>query len=135
MIYFATAREIGLVKIGYAADPERRLKVLQTGCPSKMTIEATIEGDQKFEAELHRLFAPHRKTGEWFDLAPAIEMAIHWIRSGADIPDDVEKYGRQFILAAHPDGERIARLLSRADPLPAQGGRKLPLRPPAFSEE
>jgi hypothetical protein len=76
MIYFLTARELGRVKIGYAKDPYQRINQLKTGCPAKCTIEAVIEGDQAFEAELHQMFRKFRTHGEWFELSPALEMAI-----------------------------------------------------------
>lgn len=81
MIYFITAREFGRVKIGYSAhNPKSRLPSIQVGCPTRATIEATIEGDRETEKALHAAFAPWRRSGEWFELSPVIEQAIKFCR-------------------------------------------------------
>lgn len=98
-VYFATARELGMVKIGYAKDVSRRLSFLQTGCPAKLEMEAVIDGGKDLERSLHEVFRPYRKRGEWFDLAPAVEMAIHFIRSGDEYPESPEAYIAPFIVA------------------------------------
>lgn len=98
MIYFMTAREIGRVKIGHAKCPEQRLKTLQCGSPAKLIIEATMDGGQPLEAELHNVFHRSRRHGEWFEITPEIDMAIHFLNSGDAIPDDAEAYLAPFIL-------------------------------------
>lgn len=64
MIYFIKAKKC--VKIGVAADPNARLKELQTGNPFKLKIAATIPGHFATEKELHRIFERFRLKGEWF---------------------------------------------------------------------
>ena len=90
MIYFITARDVNRVKIGYSNDPSKRLKELQTGCPAKCVIEATIDADNSFEGEVHEIFRTSRKHGEWFELTPEIEMAIRLANGVAfdDVRDD-----------------------------------------------
>ncbi len=67
MIYFVRATSSGLIKIGYTGgDPLARMADLQTGSPERLELFAVIEGDQKFEAELHKEFARSRSHGEWF---------------------------------------------------------------------
>lgn len=75
-VYFATCRELGLVKIGHATDPKRRLQGFQTGCPKPLELEAQFDGGGKEERELHARFAEHRERGEWFRLCPDIESVI-----------------------------------------------------------
>lgn len=65
-VYFIQSGENGAVKIGYAVDPERRLKLLQIGTPASLRIIRTIEGDRLTESAAHKRFAEHRITGEWF---------------------------------------------------------------------
>lgn len=66
MIYFIQDSETGHIKIGHAADPERRLKQLQTGCPGKLILLCTVSGSKDDEAKIHKKFAHHRLRGEWF---------------------------------------------------------------------
>lgn len=75
-VYFITCRETGRVKIGCAYNPLNRLKTLQSGCPTKLKIEALIKGSHKRERELHKLLKKHRIHGEWFRIAPEIEAII-----------------------------------------------------------
>lgn len=57
---------LGLVKIGYAADPTTRMKLLQCGCPVRLEIALVLDGDRAAEGRLHRICAAHRAAGEWF---------------------------------------------------------------------
>jgi DNA-binding transcriptional regulator YiaG len=75
-VYFATCREIGRVKIGHAVNVRRRLSELRTYCPVPLELEATLDGGEAEEHELHERFANHRRQGEWFLLAPEIEELI-----------------------------------------------------------
>ncbi|WP_435844243.1 GIY-YIG nuclease family protein [Streptomyces griseoluteus] len=56
------------VKIGTSADPEGRLRSLQTGQPVELSLLWTCDGD--YERALHARFAEYRIRGEWFDLTP-----------------------------------------------------------------
>ena len=75
-VYFITARQVGKVKIGCAYDPHVRLEKLQAASPVELTIEALMRGSHQEERALHARFAAHRLHGEWFDLAPEIELMI-----------------------------------------------------------
>lgn len=75
-VYLVTCREMGLVKIGHAAQPKRRFQGFKTGSPAELVLEATFEGGAKEERELHTRFAEHRERGEWFRLCPEIEELI-----------------------------------------------------------
>jgi hypothetical protein len=96
MIYFATAREFNRVKIGYTAGSGKsRLPFLQTGCPTKVVIEAETEGGREVESALHQAFAPWRKQGEWFELSPVIELAMEFLREEPTFaPDPFGANGR-----------------------------------------
>ena len=72
--YFLYAIDDGLnVKLGYSANPRKRLKELQTGAASTLRVVWRYKvGDArsiaaKAERKLHRLCRKHRKRGEWFD--------------------------------------------------------------------
>ncbi len=75
-VYFITARDLNMVKIGHGADPHRRRHSLQIGCPSKLRVEALVAGGVEAERVFHRRFSMHRVRGEWFSLSPEIETVI-----------------------------------------------------------
>lgn len=60
--------EYGLVKIGHARDPWRRLQALQTASGLRLAIVRVVDGGQKVEHWLHKHFADDRvrSRGEWF---------------------------------------------------------------------
>lgn len=66
MIYFIQAVDGGPVKIGFAVEPKRRIAEIQRMSPSLLRVLALIDGDRKYEGELHRYFAKLRQYGEWF---------------------------------------------------------------------
>lgn len=76
MVYFIQCQKTGIVKIGYAKQPKKRLKVFQTGYPFDLKLVAVIEGDRSFEHQVHLNFKACRVRGEWF--IPSLKMA-DWI--------------------------------------------------------
>lgn len=70
-VYLIKSSETGYYKIGYSANPNQRLKQLQTGCPDKLDIIHTFESvrAKKLELALHNSFSYARKHNEWFDLS------------------------------------------------------------------
>lgn len=75
-VYFISARELDLVKIGYAFDPVHRYKHLRIFSPVELTLEGAIPGGRDKERELHRQFALARVRGEWFKLTPGLQAEI-----------------------------------------------------------
>jgi hypothetical protein len=73
VIYFITARDVGRVKIGHAANPQARIVAVQTHSPVPLELERVCDGGLREEADLHALFASARVRGEWFTLTPEIE--------------------------------------------------------------
>lgn len=73
-VYFIkTCDNAQLVKVGKAANPERRLRELQTGNASELVLIGKVNcgGDKKAalrEKEIHDIFADLRVRGEWFRL-------------------------------------------------------------------
>lgn len=65
-IYFISAYENQFVKIGYTADIETRLKVLNGIIPNGVNLLFLIKGESKKEAEFHERYQEHRINGEWF---------------------------------------------------------------------
>lgn len=79
-VYFIRSGVDGPVKIGFASDPEDRLKTLQTGHPEKLKILAVLpDRTLHDETALHHRFTHLKMRGEWFrpgpDLLKYIEQA------------------------------------------------------------
>ena len=85
-VYFvASPEQPDLVKIGRTRGvPSGRLRELQSGCPVPLVLLAAFpavsERDlAEAEVGLHRLFAPERKHGEWFERSCHVDGAIEAI--------------------------------------------------------
>lgn len=74
MLYFALAEGVGHIKIGFTdgEDAGERLATLQTGSPVPLRLLGTLPGSLEDEKDLHRRFAAHRVTGEWFKPVPEL---------------------------------------------------------------
>ena len=75
MIYFIRDRSSGLIKIGFANEPWKRLVKIQSDTPGVVEMLAIEPGGVIDEARLHRRFAACRSRGEWF--FPAPELLAH----------------------------------------------------------
>ena len=56
----------GCVKIGYSKAWKRRLASLRTANSQPIEVWAVTEGTRQLERDLHKQFAPHKVSGEWF---------------------------------------------------------------------
>lgn len=63
------------VKIGFSADPDKRVRQLQTGHASPLVVfyreEVEAAKVRPLEKIVHRLLSHRRQKGEWFSLDPA----------------------------------------------------------------
>jgi hypothetical protein len=75
-VYFVSAREVDLVKIGFSFNPVARFHHLRTSSPIELALEGAIPGDFEKERELHARYAKWRVRGEWFTITPSIEDEI-----------------------------------------------------------
>lgn len=55
------------IKIGYSAQPNQRLKELQTACPFSLKLIGFCPGSKKHERGLHHQLRDYRRNGEWFE--------------------------------------------------------------------
>jgi hypothetical protein len=71
----------GPVKLGISADPDQRVKDLQTGHPEPLMVyyrePVEVERVRLYERLLHRDNNHHRAHGEWFDLS--VEQATAYV--------------------------------------------------------
>jgi hypothetical protein len=77
MIYFLHAEGCGKVKIGYSADPVRRVEELAVSSPVPLCLLGTVEGDRTAETEFHAMLATDRMHGEWFRATPGLLSVIY----------------------------------------------------------
>lgn len=71
-VYFMQSQAGGLIKIGWAYCPKKRLHDVQLMSPVKLKILATIAGSIHDESALHQKFKHLRRYGEWFEPAPEL---------------------------------------------------------------
>lgn len=92
-VYMIRQGERGPVKIGVAKDVVRRLETMQTGNHERLTLLRTFEGDTAEERRLHRQFADHRLSGEWFSFTKAMLGDVGLVEvthQEPPLPDDPE---------------------------------------------
>lgn len=77
-VYFIRAAEVGLVKIGYAADYRTRLRNIICNSPVEVELIAAIGAVNAADEEAiwHNRFRDDRVRGEWFRETPALRAAI-----------------------------------------------------------
>lgn len=85
MVYFIQSVDGGPIKVGSSADPSARLRDMQVGRADELKILGEMPGGQKTERRLHRLLAPTKIRGEWFDPSPALDVLIHCAKEGIDL--------------------------------------------------
>ncbi len=69
MIYAIQAGSGGPLKIGYATDPYKRLRQLQTGSSEKLHLIKVVYGNREFEKKIHLELSAFRIHGEWFGVS------------------------------------------------------------------
>ena len=90
MIYVVYAESYQVVKIGYAADVDKRIRELQCGCPEPLQKLVVFPGEREEEKALHDRFSEYRVQGEWFRYeGPVVRFVWDMGSLVADIPDPV----------------------------------------------
>lgn len=91
-IYLIHAVGTKRFKIGFAIDPERRLRHLSTGSPFQLELLAVRKGPQHHEAQMHRYFAEYRVNGEWFEPRRSAEAFVEMFEQWQPIWTDWHDY-------------------------------------------
>jgi hypothetical protein len=100
------------VKVGYTAGPKKRLDSLKTGSPHALQLLGVIPGDRAMETLLHREFAAHRMSGEWFRWVPEVESAVRRYLAAHSLPVAPDSpAGLNKLIAQEP---RLLKLYERA---------------------
>lgn len=82
VVYFVQGVNGGPIKIGTAIDVAHRLSGLQNGSHVRLKVLATMDGGFSEERALHRRFAAHHVTGEWFEPAAPVLAFIDALAKG-----------------------------------------------------
>lgn len=98
-VYFIRAGDSGPVKIGFAAEPQRRLRYLQTTSHARLQILRVVEGDRAVEKYFHQKFSERRLMGEWFRFSDEMltEPPIFIPRN---IAESIKRLGGPAVVAA-----------------------------------
>lgn len=76
-IYFARAGQDGPIKIGFTGkSPLERISELQTGCPWRIHLIGSLDGEMCHEDWLHDRFDANRLEGEWFHATPELLLVV-----------------------------------------------------------
>jgi excisionase family DNA binding protein len=75
-IYVLRAAGTSAHKIGVATDPAKRVRDMQTGCPTLLEIVLVFRGNRTTESAIHQHFAAEWLRGEWFTGSPRL---LDWI--------------------------------------------------------
>ena len=87
VVYFVSVVGRPLVKIGFTGHLRQRLSHIQHYSIDPVVFEAAIPGDRITERALHRRFAHHRVTGEWFTRTPELDALIETATDRYPQPD------------------------------------------------
>lgn len=130
MIYFIENRQARTMKIGYAADPMRRLRQLQTANSNKLRLVAAVPGSLADEHRVRVRFVRFRVRGEWFRDTPelreyisaclASNHAIHGERSRGRVLEAMTSSGalapgERFPLPVGDEWPRYAQLAAQIE--------------------
>lgn len=101
-VYFIQQGEEGPLKIGWAVDPEKRLREFQTANPQTLFLRGAVPGSREDEANFHAFFWEHRIRGEWFQPCQCI---FNQLADGERLP----RYGNWSLKFDRHDPLRVLR--------------------------
>ena len=102
-VYFITAgpRWKSPIKVGWALDPTRRIRELQTGNPRNLKLISSAPGDIGLEQLIHSILREYRLAGEWF--RPATEVCL-FADEARVRPGGFDSFVTQWITKRHAPG-------------------------------
>lgn len=81
-VYFVHAKISKRIKIGWSADPDKRIGTFLTGCPEPLEYLGSIPGHISDERGWHDRFAADRAHREWFNATPELLAYIAEVTKG-----------------------------------------------------
>lgn len=89
-IYFIERSEPREIKIGYASDPRKRRKGLQTASAGKLAIVGVLRGTKTTEGAIKQGFVAAKKEGEWFRDEPRLRKFMREFAGPVEALDQAE---------------------------------------------
>jgi hypothetical protein len=102
-IYFARCQRF--VKIGYAADPYKRIHSMQSGCPYPITLLSFVEGSPIEERAMHSRFRPIHRQAEWFEERGELAQLVRALRDHQGDPAERRDFLHEWWLATFKTNE------------------------------
>lgn len=107
-VYFVTAPDSDLVKIGYSKNPWARLSELRRSHGVALSVVATIKTVDKSETTVHAALSEFREEGEWFRKSECIKSLISAVSGGkvttvVEIRSYVDSYGSPATTTTNKD--------------------------------
>lgn len=82
-VYFITHGKT--MKIGTARNVANRFRALRAACPYELTLRGSVPGSHEVEREIHRMFKPERRKGEWFVMSDRLNA---FVAECLDLPEN-----------------------------------------------
>ncbi|MCU7218039.1 DUF1376 domain-containing protein [Pseudomonas sp. VE 196-7] len=107
-VYFVTAPDSDLVKIGYSKNPWARLSELRRSHGVALSVVATIKTVDKSETTVHAALSEFREEGEWFRKSECVKALISAVSDGkvttvAGIRSYADSYGSPATATTNTD--------------------------------
>jgi hypothetical protein len=100
VIYFVTCPAANLLKVGFSADVEKRMRTLRYAVPVDLILLGTMNGDRALEMRIQTFLFDHHHHGEWFALNEVVVGHVTALLSGDfDLRRLPEKGVRPWALA------------------------------------
>lgn len=92
-VYFIQAGDGGPIKIGFAQDPQARLRELSTGSPARLSLLRAVSASGIHQEQmLHRQFGDLRLKGEWFRAEERLVQFIEALPDRLPLPRPPRRY-------------------------------------------
>lgn len=101
---YAMANEAGSVKIGYSANPLRRLEQIGYAEEGKVELLGVARGTKRHEREAHDLFEKWRERGEWFRFEGPVKAFVEMLGPPTT---DLERLDRESFAEEFPVFDKI----------------------------
>ena len=86
-VYFILNASARAIKIGFSADPAKRVNSLKTFSPDRLELFACVPGQRSHELALHHALVARRRNGEWFEWDLITHELIERAQLGAQIEE------------------------------------------------
>ena len=124
-LYFIESPEQDAVKVGFASDPDIRLKTLQTGNPHDLVLKAQVRATYGAECAFHAAMKRWRLRLEWYPSTELLwsiqneaedallDLAMGWLLERYPVTADPSLFARALENVAI-DGDAMTAIINEA---------------------